>query len=472
VTLAGDSPPLRPILKGTRLVHYGPTWDESLEKTRETSDGPVAVLVCHGMGQQVKYETISAVAEAILREAQALGGAVTPVEVHLSEENGQFLARAEIKWIDKDGRKHEAHVYEAYWAPVTEGRVTYWDTVNFLLHAAGNGLRYSRPFMASSFDRWIFGGHKTMRIGGLTFLALICVLLFLALQVGIIGYVALELAQQYRSILSQPLPTVAANGFLHAWFKWLAPLFPGHEVLLHFDHLDRAWWSALGYLVLWFVSIAEAFAARYFIVEYAGDVAAYISPYKASKFDEIRHRIQQIGLDVGKAIYGFGAGIPTVPNYRKVVLVGHSLGSVLAYDTLNALINQDNVSAPENRRQVGARTRALITLGSPLDKTAFVFRMQPRNEQDWIREQLAASVQPLIVSYELYRPASFEWVNIWSKMDIVSGALDYYDDPAVSPKDPRHVQNMIDPEARRPLLAHLQYWTDELLRRQLYRLVS
>ena len=145
---------------------------------------------------------------------------------------------------------------------------------------------------------------------------------------------------------------------------------------------------------------------------------------------------------------------------------------MLAYDTLNALLNQDNVSAPEHSRHVGRRTRALITLGSPLDKTAFVFRMQPRNEQDWIREQLAASVQPLIVSYDLYRPSTFEWINIWSRMDIISGALDYYDDPVVGPNNPQHVQNMIDPDARTPLLAHLQYWTNELLRRQLYRLVS
>jgi hypothetical protein len=471
VTASADSAPLRPILKGTRLVHYGPTWDEELEKARETSEGPVAVLVCHGMGQQVKYETISSIADAILREAKAAGGGVSPVEVHLSQENGQFLARAEIGWVDKDGEKHDAHVYEAYWAPVTEGRVTYWETVKFLLQAAGNGLRYSRPFIASSFDRWMFGGRKTMRIGGLTFIALICVLLFLVFQLGIIGYVFLELAQQYKSLLTQPLPTVAANGFLHAWFKWLAPLFPGHEILLH-GHLDRAWWSAFGYLVLWFTLIAEAFAARYFIIEYVGDVTAYISPYKDSKFDEIRRRIQQIGLDVGKAIYGFGPGASSVPHYRKVVLAGHSLGSVLAYDTLNALLNQDNVSAPENSRHVGRRTRALITLGSPLDKTAFIFRMQARNEQDWIREQLAASVQPLIVSYELYRPSSFEWVNIWSRMDIISGALDYYDDPAVNPTNPRHVQNMIDPDARTPLLAHLQYWTNKLLGKQLYRLVS
>jgi hypothetical protein len=224
--------------------------------------------------------------------------------------------------------------------------------------------------------------------------------------------------------------------------------------------------------LIWIFLIAEALAARYFIVEFVGDVAAYVSPCKDSKFDEVRRKIQKVGLDVGKVIYGFGKPLPTVPKYKKIVVVGHSLGSVLAYDTLNALINLDNVSSPEKRRHVVERTCALITFGSPLDKTAFIFRMASANEQDWIREQLAACVQPLIVSYPLYRPPSFHWINIWSGMDIISGSFQYYDDPAVMPTDPKHVQNMPDPRARRPLLAHVQYGGNELLREQLYKYVS
>src|SRR5215472_15757461 len=176
--------------------------------------------------------------------------------------------------------------------------------------------------------------------------------------------------------------------------------------------------------------------------------------------------------EVGKVIYGFGTPLPMVPRYRKVIVAGHSLGSVLAYDTLNALINLDNVSGREDRRDVVGRTRALITFGSPLDKTAFIFRMQANNDQDWIREQLAASVQPLIVSYDAYRPPSFDWINIWSRMDIISGELNFYDDPARPFNVAPCVQNKTDPEARFPLLAHVEYWNNKLLRQELYRFVS
>lgn len=214
-------------------------------------------------------------------------------------------------------------------------------------------------------------------------------------------------------------------------------------------------------------------------------------PYKDSKFEDIRRKIQKIGTDVAKIIYGFRSSpslpvgeseqsLPNVPDYDQIVIVGHSLGSVLAYDTLNAMINVDQLSAKPDRRNVLQRTRALVTFGSPLDKTAFLFRLQARGEENWIREQLAASVQPLIVDYK-YRcdnPKSperkLDWVNIWSPMDVISGSLEYYDDPDLRKDDPRRelrVANMQDPKANVPFYGHVQYWKNPLLGQQLYRFI-
>jgi hypothetical protein len=473
--------PARRELTGTRLIHYGPAWDAALEATSATPEGPVAVLVCHGMGQQVRYETISSVAEAILIEAREQGATISPVEVHLCEENNSLLARAEIQWTDAAKQEHNVHVYEAYWAPLTEGQVSYWDTIKFLLLAAAKGLWFSRPFSSRRFERWMFGGPKPLVIRRATFLALLVIVGVVVSQVAIIGFVLLQLAAQYKAVLAQPTPGLYIHDLihvlgwwkiLHRWVRWIGPFLPGHAVLFHPPLFVRAWWAALAKLVIWILAIAEALGARYFIVEFVGDVAAYVSPYKDSKFDELRQKIQAVGLSVGKVIYGFGPRTANVPDYRKVVVVGHSLGSVLAYDTLDALINQDNVSAPAARRGVVERTRALVTFGSPLDKTAFIFRMQARSGEAWIREQMVASAQPLIVSYALFRPPSFAWVNIWSPMDIISGELNYYDDPLIPPNDPHRVQNVRDKQANIPLYAHVQYWGNEALRKQLYGFVS
>jgi hypothetical protein len=58
--------------------------------------------------------------------------------------------------------------------------------------------------------------------------------------------------------------------------------------------------------------------------------------------------------------------------------------------------------------QVAERTATLVTLGSPLDKTAFLFTIQGKDTLH-IRERLAATVQPLIMSYPKVR--KLKWIK-------------------------------------------------------------
>jgi hypothetical protein len=143
-----------------------------------------------------------------------------------------------------------------------------------------------------------------------------------------------------------------------------------------------------------------------------------------------------------------------------VVLVGHSLGSVVTYDVLNGLINEDELhrtsTGPPQR--VAERTRMLLTFGSPLDKTAFLFASQTHRLKEG-REALATTVQPLIQDYAFRH---LRWVNIYSPWDIISGALNYYD--THNKPVPPGVDNRADPEATTLLAAHVEYWTNPLLR--------
>lgn len=443
----------------------------------QPGDADTAVLVCHGMGEQVRYETISSVAEALKVQARNAGERGVAAETVLSRDKDDFLAHAQVRWTDRMNQPRKVDVYEAYWAPVTEGQVSYYDTILFLLQAAWSGLRHSRLFRVAHFQRWMFNGKRKMKIGRLTKFGLLAVVCVLVLLMGNIAYVTLALANNYKHVSSIPVPTLTGIGFTgvigravaKAWHLFRA--IPWHQAGQWLCWIN---WRKTADVLLWIVFVALAFVARYFIIEYVGDVAAYISPYKDSKFDEIRHTIQQIGLNVGKTIYGFGTAAPNVPYYKRVVIVGHSLGSVLAYDTLNALLNLDNVLAPGDRRDVAERTRALITMGSPLDKTAFIFRMQAKSNQDWIREAMSASVQPLIVDYPKYRKKTFDWVNIWARTDIISGELNYYDDPSLglNTKLAPCVQNYKDEEARKPILSHVEYFEHEEFHKWLYKFVT
>jgi hypothetical protein len=143
-------------------------------------------------------------------------------------------------------------------------------------------------------------------------------------------------------------------------------------------------------------------------------------------------------------------------------MVGHSLGSVIAYDTLNRLIQEDESApgvppTPLPRLNVVARTPLFLTFGSPLDKTAFIFGIAGKKTTE-AREALAASVQPMICDYQ-FRPR--RWVNIYSSWDLVSGSLGFYDPPGSV--DSRRIENVRDPLATTLLAAHLEYWTNPLL---------
>jgi hypothetical protein len=230
-------------------------------------------------------------------------------------------------------------------------------------------------------------------------------------------------------------------------------------------------------------------AARWFFVQYLGDVSAYVTAYKVDKYWELRQAIKDMCAKIGCAVYGAVAseagpwptssGTPAPADsprwqYRSVIVVGHSLGSVVAYDMLNLLINDDLVNRARNQQtlQVARRTALLLTFGSPLDKTAFVFTTQkPSSAQ--VREALAAATQPMLVDY-VNRP--HQWINIWSPHDIISGSVDYYDVPVDDELTQEHasqrVVNRRDPYAASPLSAHNDYWSNPEVVNTIYEAVT
>ena len=209
----------------------------------------------------------------------------------------------------------------------------------------------------------------------------------------------------------------------------------------------------------WPVLIAVSALVRFFLVQYVGDVAAYVSSYTLDRFSDLRQRVKSVVLERMQAVYAADGE----NKYAGILLVGHSLGSVVTYDVLNQLINDDELrrTPAGTPYDVVGRTLALMTFGSPLDKTAFLFAIQQRASSE-PREALATTMQPLIQKYDF---RTMPWINIYSPWDIISGALNYYDVP--DQRDPRAVQNRPDPEATTLLAAHTEYWGDTILRERL-----
>jgi hypothetical protein len=432
----------------------------------------VAMLVTHGMGQQVPYETLSAIAQALITQytnktdgeangrkpgddktgTKAKDPKVNVSRVKLTAEEGApELSRVEVHLKDVSDKPVDVHIYESYWAPLTEGQISFLQTVGFLLSAGWNGIwtcfispRYSNNAKQIKkghfFDRWMFGDFHPMRIKRRTLLLLFAIMVFVLL------------------CLLPALAVYTPTGL--SALKELAT--PYREHFLGWQLLTRVF-ALFGAAVF----VALAYIIHYFVVEYVGDVAIYVSSYKVSRFDAIRNSILNAAYTVSRQIYSAGVADDHELPYDRVVIVGHSLGSVISYDLLNAAINWDQVECGFKHKVV-ERTTRLITFGSPLDKTAFLFRCQVKSGRN-LREALAARQQPLIFDYAKFRPESFKWVNIYSPRDIISGHLDYYDIPDAPNRNP--VENRVDEQARTLFLAHTQYWENEELHRALYEAV-
>ena len=222
------------------------------------------------------------------------------------------------------------------------------------------------------------------------------------------------------------------------------------------------------FLILFSAKVRET------IVQYVGDVAIYVRPNKLDRFDAVRSEIKEAARSVVSALFTSyerkaQPGSASEFQYDKIALVGHSLGSVIAYDTLNRLMLDDWLC--EGALQVAERTATMMTFGSPLNKTAFLFTIQGKDTLH-IREQLASTVQPLIMSYPKFR--KLKWINVYSRNDIVSGDLKFYDLPGYQddPVPDVAVQNVKDRDAAVPLVAHVAYWKNKTVWKELLSAIA
>lgn len=224
-----------------------------------------------------------------------------------------------------------------------------------------------------------------------------------------------------------------------------------------------SWDSVMRWIngISWPLLIAVSWMVRRLLVQYVGDVAVYITPHTLDRFNSLREKIREKVVGAAKTVYATRRADGQTFEYEDVFIVGHSLGSVIVYDTLNWLINEDEFHQSTNKLEVAGRTRLLLTFGSPLDKIAFLFALQKEKTSEE-REALTGAAQPLIQHTEFRQ---FDWINIYSPNDIISGELNFYD-PAESRKQPmkiKKVENERDTQATTFLAAHVEYWENPLL---------
>jgi len=217
-----------------------------------------------------------------------------------------------------------------------------------------------------------------------------------------------------------------------------------------------------------FILFVLYFRARNLVQGFLTDVRMYAEPRGVTEraiVQRIDARVadlflKMIGLDrefraLGKDAYLKVSGQPLC--FDRVTWVAHSLGTVISYNVLSDLFHRaehlhknGDDEQKEGVTLFRERLRRFVTLGSPLDKFAFLFENAVRPWPAVPRSQLLAGGETFAG-----RKDPEWWINYFHVLDPVSGSLGH---PTITAGQPGpvnfHLRNLLEI----PGAAHVTYW--------------
>ena len=505
-------------------------------KPRKT--GKTAILVIHGIGEQNPYETLDSFARGFalyFNQRNPNNKAQLHPERIRHKNWTQAAVHLKFKQDATPNGLRLLSLFEFYWAPFTEGKMTYRAVLGWLARTSLTPLRYltnnlqmmieqekrnrkspetqGEPSsrVAYLFFREVFRIFFVylpvlILVGGLSYFlrwspaalsgiflasrkafaaeehkaAVVVSAMCAVMVVVLVCFIAVELwswarrlgdsIERTAEVTWAVLASVTAAGFAVA--AWLIILWTNFDVHPYARALVKA--SSL-YPV---AAVLVALLLRRILVDYVGDIAVYCTADAKSAHYVTREAILKSSTRaLGELLMNMSW------NFDQVIVAGHSLGSVIAYDTINKMLSKvwatpnpiGNGPIPPLDADKLDKLKGLVTFGSPLDKVYYFFREHVASSQ-----AIRAQILSFLHSYRrgrsgrqygdmkfIYEPpralpkadsepfefpqlgGDFLWLNAWARMDPVSGALRFYE---------------IDYELRRPYffwgLAHLRYWSD------------
>jgi hypothetical protein len=233
--------------------------------------------------------------------------------------------------------------------------------------------------------------------------------------------------------------------------RWLQLRIAFVPFALRLDHV-------LGYLAL----ATLTYLINRFLTTAIGDLAVYLgSDTLSTNFVARSQILEECTQTVRSLLDDQHDLVPdrTPTRYDRVILAAHSLGSVIAYDTLNDLMAQNmaSLTPDESLRHISA----LFTFGCPLNKIYYFFRARTSAKTYVLNEILY-----VLHSFRLRNPApagvlpfpdpfhpNFKWLNAWCPKDVISGRMLFY----------QADQNKIVKQGFEPATAHVGYWKNPKL---------
>lgn len=400
----------------TRMIANG-QWDirrfaaQIARKEHHWLDHPTAMLIIHGMGNQIPLGTLDSFARGLAETMQELCGAELEIEHRfekVTDGSIWFDNYVRIKRKDDAADTPYLDVHEYYWANYAHNRAS----IAQIRMWVRDTVRQARKFYAEYADelRQTSPGSSFFGRG---------------------GSFRKWRYQFFLFILGQIIPVL----------MWIAGLVPK---LLKAIPVAGTFFSG------WMSNKIKE--ASYGFANVIGDVVIYNTSDAKTEHFKIRQDILAGAVASLRRLVEPREG-EDHGDYSRVILCGHSLGSQIAFDAmnrLNHLITQDAIrgintdgtykTSWQGFGHIADVLCGFVTFGSPLDKIAFFFREQIE-KQEYVRLQLLRNYHsfkqrlteikpPPKFTIKTSIPRLFDdilWINYHDRHDYVSGRLDFYE---------------------------------------------
>jgi len=411
----------------------------------------VAVVFVHGMGEQRRYADTAQLATRLAWRA----GAPAP-EVGLAWRDDLPGAPRARAVVSARLAGHRVVFHDAYWAPLVSGQTNFRSLVRWLRGRALKPVFYlaarwaSHPELKIStlqedrsaldpiergvLDDYVeFAGEARARGG--------------PAREGRFGAFLKHLEARHSAAGGAGGPG-ALEGRERAARRWVArfrftqvltlarsaPLLIALLAVLLGAPLTAAWLAGrvvnptpdlVANLKTILVAVAwlGLFPLARLLVATLGDVEVYATYTEASE----RHRAHEAVL--AEAVLALRRALDD-PDTERVVLVGHSLGSVVAWDALRALVLEAESGGPMTARAL-LKLERVVTYGSPVDKIRYYHFMDDNNDPTFARVLEAQRADTMAPPFDR-RPGGLAWDNYYDPADLVAGRLESPNDQAMT----------------------------------------
>ncbi|MCP4318928.1 MAG: hypothetical protein GY789_23785 [Hyphomicrobiales bacterium] len=321
------------------------------------------------MGEQIPMDTLRGFVDATWVTDESLISRTRPdpnngqqrVENPVWDKPDRRNRSFELRRITTEGAKNGVRTdfYEFYWAHLMHG--TSWE--HFKAWFADLLWRSPRRVPHDVFNAWI-------------------TLWIVTIVVGLVLLVSLLPTADIRQCLTGNCDTVACDASQLCW-SWIGPLA-----------------GAVG-------SIVVGIFVNTYLLKYFGDVARYVkaTPLNVARRQEIREKGVELletlmGVrDFDPAMHKKGAPYPT--EYDRIIVVSHSLGTMVAYDVLKASfarINRYPNMEGQGRKKQPHRNNLERLLQQAIEKSGMLDLNEYRRLQNLAWKELKEDGNPWLVS--------------------------------------------------------------------------